>query len=362
MIPTLQPCPFVCCFISRKVLASLQTLKYYQQRARKFMSLNISPSNPLVLSPFPKWLFCHRPVPLEAIFIICVPPDLLLLADHSVHLRSQSHSLNDEGILPCSCSGLWGWLVPLGLAGGKVLVLGMLLTQGFDSGTHQVLGEGLQRCRLFSHPPHHQKAKGKLPWSSLSTMVLTFWPIMFTADELEKRKSQSSAMSPASPDPENQRYFQVQPWCCKLSLTEYITLASPSRAKWFCLHGNQPKFRDDFVVALLTLPHQILGKIPACLGCALTSAQTSSCIHTNEVDSAVLPLEVSKHMAKENCHYHSHFTGWITEGMWILHDLSGQCHCRKYKGDSQLPFQPITQFIMVLTPSWPVDICPLFCA
>lgn len=39
----------------------------------------------------------------------------------------------------------------------------------------------------------------------------TFWPILFIVGELEKRKSQSSAMSAASPDPENQRHFQVQP-------------------------------------------------------------------------------------------------------------------------------------------------------
>lgn len=94
------------------------------------MSLNMPPSNPLVLSPFPKWPFWHLPISLEAICSICLPQALSLPADHSVLSRSQSHNLNDEGILPRSYSRLWGGLAPLGLAGGKVLVLGMSLTQG----------------------------------------------------------------------------------------------------------------------------------------------------------------------------------------------------------------------------------------
>lgn len=106
----------------------LQTLKYHQQRARKFTSLDMSPFKPPPpLSPFPKWPFWHLPVSLETIFSTCLPPDLSLPADHSVLSRSQSHSLNDEGVLPCSCSEgdwcLWGWLE-------EVLVLGMSLTQG----------------------------------------------------------------------------------------------------------------------------------------------------------------------------------------------------------------------------------------
>lgn len=74
----------------------------------------------------------------------------------------------------------------------------------------------------------------------------------------------------------------------------------------------------------------------------------------------VLPLEVSKHVAKENWHHHSHFTDWQTEGKALLHGLIGQCHRRKCKADpSPLPFQSIASFIMVLRPPWPLRTCPV---
>lgn len=64
-----------------------------------------------------------------------------------------------------------------------------------------------------SSPTHPMTKRPRESYSEAPSPLWfsTFWPIMFIPDELEKRKSQSSAMSPASPDPENLGCFQVQP-------------------------------------------------------------------------------------------------------------------------------------------------------
>lgn len=178
-------------------------------------------------------------------------------------------------------------------------------------------------------PTPSPKGQGKATLKVSPPWLSVVWPRLFIVGALEKRKSQSSAMSPASPDPENQSYFQGQPCCCKLSLTEHFALPLPCRVQRFCRRGNRLKFGDGFGVALLTMPHQALGMGPACLGCAGLSAQTLPCYISMLMKWTMQRYLCLKHAAKENWHYHSHFTGWRTEGMWILHGLSGQCHCRK---------------------------------
>lgn len=139
------------------------------------------------------------------------------------------------------------------------------------------LQKGFRDADSSPSHPNTKRPRQSYPTALSPPWLSIFWAILLIVGELEKRKSQSSAMSPARPDPEDQGYFQVQPWCCKLSLTKYITLPLPCHAKRFCCRGNQLRFRDGFGVALLTQPHQVLWMVPACLGCALVSAQTLPC-------------------------------------------------------------------------------------
>lgn len=137
--PWPSPCEHVHLYdasLAGKILFFLQTIKYKQQRAMKFTSLNMAPSSWNHLAPCSMWHFLHLPASLEAIFSTCLSPALsLLVHTASGHqgkgftcplqwgtkwlLHPPNHCCCQENLLPVT-SCRWSWKQQQSLRTGPV--------------------------------------------------------------------------------------------------------------------------------------------------------------------------------------------------------------------------------------------------